>query len=34
MEDLTEFLDLEEYALKDKKPPKKAKYLIRVDKKK
>jgi len=34
MEDLNEFIDLEEYALNDKKPPKKAKYLIKVDKKK
>jgi len=34
MEDLKDFIDLEEYALSDKKPPKEAKYLIKIDKKK
>lgn len=34
MEDLKDFIDLEEYALADKKPPKGAKYLIKIDKQK
>jgi hypothetical protein len=34
MEDLKDFIDLEEFALADKKPPKGTKYLIKIDKKK
>ena len=34
MENLKDHIDLEEYALQGKTPPKKAKYLIKVDKKK
>lgn len=34
MDDLKDFIDLEEYALAGKKPPKGVKYLIKVDKKK
>ena len=34
MEDLKDYIDLEEYAIQGKTPPKKAKYIIRVDKKK
>lgn len=34
MEDVEIFIDLEEYSLEDKKPPRNAKYLIKIDKKK
>jgi hypothetical protein len=32
MEDLKDFIDLEEYALSDKKPPKNGRYLVTIDK--